>query len=397
MNAATEQTAGRDLERVQRIGARFLGAGLLAYLAVSWPVMVSASVQTAPWWTPVSVVLAVGPGLLLVIAGFRPGTAWLGPLAVACSLGYIAAVALWFVAWTGTPLADPDQSALWLSTFPGMASMVAMLVYPRYGVMHLVVATLLLNIAQQMGRYGHLNGELVWEVCWAVGFTGVFLAIARVAVRTAALLDRTRAVAHRVAAEAAAATARQAEQARFDAVIHDRAIASLLAVDRGRPDVRLAAQAQSAVDAMDDLANGVIADGPSTVPAPIALRRIRAAARDFGEDIDIDIESATDDDTRYPAETVGALIEAMGEALRNVGRHAGAGASSAVLCRAGEDSISMAVVDDGSGFDPDHVVEGRLGIAAGIRGRMDAVPGGSAVLRSSVGRGTTVGLQWVRP
>nr|KOY49334.1 hypothetical protein ISGA_10960 [Gordonia sp. NB41Y] len=388
---------GRDLERVRRIGARFLGAGLLAYLMVSWPVMVSASVQTAPWWTPVSVLLAVGPGALLVVASFRPGTDWLGPLVVACSLGYLAAVGLWFVAWTGTPLADPDQSAIWLSTFPGMASMVAMLVYPRFGVVHLVVASFVVNCAQQMGRFGHLDTDLVYEVCWAVGFTGVFLAIARVAVRTAELLDRTRADAHRVAAEAAAATARQAEQARFDAVIHDRAIASLLAIGVGRPDPALAVQAESALDAMDRLAAGVIATGPPMITAPVALRRIRAAARDFGEDIDIDIESVTADDTRYPAESVGALIEAMGEALRNVGRHAGAGASSAVLCRAADDSISMAVVDDGAGFDPERIADGRLGIAAGIRGRMDAVPGGSSVLRSSVGRGTTVGLQWVRP
>lgn len=384
-----------DLERVQRIGARFLGAGVVAYLVVSWPVLTANLDYTSPWWPPLSVVLAVGPAVVLMVASFRPGVGWLGPSALLASAGYLLAVVLWFPAWTGQSLPDPTESAVWLQPFPGMAAMVLMLVYPHLGVGHLVVTTVAVNVAQQLGRFGSVNGDLLFEILWAVGFSGVFLAIAVVAARTGRVLDQTRAGAHQTAAAAAAATARTVEQARFDAVIHDRAIASLLAVEPGRPDARLAEQSRSALDVMDDLAAGTPA--PTTeVPVSTALRRIRGAAGDLGDDIEVDVAGSAELTSDYPAEVVEAIIEAMSEAIRNARRHAGPDASCAVLCRASSDSISMAVVDDGIGFAPDSIAVGRLGIQASIRGRMRGLVGGSADVHSVPGRGTTIQIQWVR-
>lgn len=388
--------AGRgdtDLHHVQRIGARFLGAGLVGYLAVTWPGLVASASATAPWWPPISVILAIGPGVALCGASFCRGTAWLRPLAVACSIGYLTAVGLWFVAWNGVVGLD---FTVWLVTFPGMAAMVLMLVREQWAVAHLMVSVCAVGVAQQYGRFGHITDALVFEIVWAVGFTGVFMAIVAVAMRTAALLDETRAGAYRMAAESAAIAARGAEQARFDAVIHDRAIASLLAVDVGVPDARLMVQARSALDAIDALADGTASATRSTVSGRIALRRIRAAAAEFGDDIDVDVVG-TDEPADYPADAVDAVVEAMGEALRNVARHAGPDASCAVLCRADPDTVSMAVVDDGAGFDPEAIPEGRLGVRVGITGRMAVVPGGSAVIRSSRGRGATVQIAWTRP
>ena len=77
--------AESDLDRVRRIGARFLGAGLVGYLLVSLGGIGQTAALTAHWWPPVSALLAVGPGIVLVAASFRPGTAWLPPLAVATS------------------------------------------------------------------------------------------------------------------------------------------------------------------------------------------------------------------------------------------------------------------------------------------------------------------------
>lgn len=387
--------AGGDLERVQRIGARFLGAGLIAYLAVGWPVLVATAGFSASWWAPTSVVTAIGPGLALVVASFRPGTRWLAPLAATASLGYLAALALWAVAWHGVPIPDSNNSGLWLSVFPGMPAMIVALVNSRLAIGALVAGSAGVAVAQQYARFGELNGDLPFEVLWSVAFTGVFLAIVHVAIATGRLLDETRAGAYQSAADAAAAAARSAEQARFDAVIHDRAIATLLAIDTGPPSARLAEQARSALEAMAALASGVVPERDESVPATQVARRLRLAAADFGDHIDIALD-LDPDSGRYPMTVVDAFVEAMSEALRNVARHAGADASSAVLCRVGPDSLSMAIVDDGVGFDVAAIGEGRLGVRAGIRGRMALVDGAAANVISHRGRGTTVQLSWVR-
>lgn len=387
-----------DQARVQRIGARFLGAGLIGYLLVSLGTIGQAAPLTVAWWPPLSVVLAIGPGVALIVYSFRPGTAWLPPLAVVTAVGYLIAVGLWFVAWTGDTTAKPEDWAVWMVAFPGMPSMVLMLVYPRWGVANLVAACAAVNAAQQLGRFDRLTTDLPVEFAWATSFTAVFLAVALVAVRTGKALDETREDTYRAAADAAAAEARAVEKGRLDAIIHDRIIASLLAVRAGVPDQRLADQARSALAEVAHLAAGDPAEPQAMVSRDEAIRRIRSAAADVTDRAEIEIvvgDSETSSFCDYPAAVVQAVVEAMGESLRNVVRHAGAGADCAVIAQLTDDAISMAIVDDGHGFDPDTTPEGRLGIRVSIRTRMEQA-GGHARVNSRRGRGTTVQLLWER-
>lgn len=441
-------SAEPDLDRVRRIGARFLGLGFIGYPVVSVPAILASAALTASWWAPISVLLSVGPGILLFVASFRPGTRWLTPLAVTTWTGYVLGVALWFVAWNGAPLANPDDTAQWMVAFCGMPSMVLMLVHARLAAVGLVVASVLAHISQQLGRFDAVTADLSIEILWSLVFTGVFLAVVLVAIRTGRELDETREETYRAAASVAAASAREVEMARFDAIVHDRVIASLLAVEPGRPDPRLAAQASSA---LDELAR-VPGQGPAGVVSRTdAIRRIRSAAAEMSERADVEIvadaaedavepdaaadrddanqddanqddanqDDANQDDANrdaanrdartadfavgeaadgdYPAEVLDAVVEAMTESLRNVVRHAGAGVDCAVIVRLAPDALSMAVVDNGVGFDPGTVAAGRLGIEVSIRGRLARVPGGHAEVRSRAGRGTTVQIMWERP
>ena len=403
-------SAEPDLDRVRRIGARFLGLGFIGYPVVSVSAIISSASLTAPWWPPLSVLLSVGPGILLVAASFRPGTGWLSPLATATSAGYLLGVALWFPAWDGTTISTASDSAQWMIAFCGMPSMVLMLVHPLLGVAAMIVASTAASVSQQLGRFGELNNDLPFEILWTVAFISVFLAIALVATRTGRMLDETREETYRKAAGVAAAASRQMEKVRFDAIVHDRVIASLLAVGPGRPDAHLAGQAASALEEL------------ARVPDPAAdhldmsrdevIRRIRSAAGEISERTDVEILGRADLDpdeigtsaarsdgpeAGFPAQVVDAVVEAMSEALRNVVRHAGADAESAVIVQLTADALSMAVVDDGAGFDPDAVAPGRIGIAVSIRERMAQLPGGSARMTSRVGRGTTVQIAWERP
>ena len=82
-----------------------------------------------------------------------------------------------------------------------------------------------------------------------------------------------------------------------------------------------------------------------------------------------------------------ALYRVCGEALNNVARHAGARRVAVRLVSAPE-TVNLLVEDDGQGFDPSGVPEGRHGIV-GMRERVEAL-GGALRVDSSPGTGTRV-------
>jgi signal transduction histidine kinase len=81
------------------------------------------------------------------------------------------------------------------------------------------------------------------------------------------------------------------------------------------------------------------------------------------------------------------------EALRNVTHHSGASAVSVQLT-AGP-NVTLAIVDDGHGFDLDNVPKGHLGLAI-MHERADSI-GAQLDITSERGVGTTVQLSYARP
>ncbi|CAL2061066.1 MULTISPECIES: MacS family sensor histidine kinase [Streptomyces] len=90
------------------------------------------------------------------------------------------------------------------------------------------------------------------------------------------------------------------------------------------------------------------------------------------------------------------LAAAVGAALDNVRRHAGAGARAWILVEDEPSDILVTVRDDGPGIPEGRLAEaegeGRLGVAQSIRGRLRDL-GGSAELISVPGQGTEVELK----
>ena len=97
-----------------------------------------------------------------------------------------------------------------------------------------------------------------------------------------------------------------------------------------------------------------------------------------------------------PERVVLALGAAVRAALDNVERHAGPGASAWVLVEDEDDAVTVTVRDDGAGMPAGRLEaaerEGRLGVAASIRARVEDV-GGTAVVVSAPGQGTEVELR----
>ncbi|AZG48343.1 sensor histidine kinase [Gordonia insulae] len=383
-----------DLARVQRVGARFVGCGLITFTVGLTPLIAGRADLTAWWWPVLSVLLVAGPALILIVATYREQLAHLTALAAMCSLGFLAATALWFVAWTGDVPSDHSGWSVWLVQFPGVPGLVfGMVGRYRLALAHIVTAALLAQTANQVGLTGHLVPEWYLGSLMTMALTCVFLAVAVVTVRTAALLDDTRAAAMQAAAASAASTAVETERARFAALVHDKVIAILLAIDVGRPAPRLATQAALALDELDHRDS----ENPpaSVVGVDEFVQRVRTAVTttddEVGREFSIDHTVAG----RYPTGVVSEMIDAMCEAIRNSGRHAGADASCLVVGDFRADRVTLAIVDDGRGFDPGQVSPERLGVAVGIRRRMTALAGGGAEVRSEPGRGTAVVLRWV--
>lgn len=99
---------------------------------------------------------------------------------------------------------------------------------------------------------------------------------------------------------------------------------------------------------------------------------------------------------RLAAGAARELAAAVGAALDNVRKHAGADASAWILLEDELDSVLVSVRDDGPGIPvgrlADAEAEGRMGVALSIRGRLRDL-GGTAELVSVPGQGTEVELR----
>jgi signal transduction histidine kinase len=105
-----------------------------------------------------------------------------------------------------------------------------------------------------------------------------------------------------------------------------------------------------------------------------------------------EIEFAVEGDRRLPPDVERGLLRIAQEALGNAVRHSGA--QRVTLSLAARDSrVSLRVVDDGRGFDPEEAVtrSRRLGLTS-MRERAEAL-GGTLAIDSEPGRGTAIEVE----
>ncbi|AZG48341.1 sensor histidine kinase [Gordonia insulae] len=382
-----------DVTRMQRIGARFVGCGLLVFTLVMLPVTVRCADLTDAWWTPVSLLLVVGPALALVTATLRPVPQGLMVLTCVSAIAYVVATLLWFVAWRGVP-DDVTRYSVWLCQFPSVPSIALVLVLrPGWAFVHLVGATVLAHAANQVGLYGEIRPATMLSAPLTMALSGVFMAVAYATVRNVQSLDARRAAMLRAAASSAADMAQEGERTRFAAMIHDKVIASLLAVGAGRSDPRVARQAAATLEELDRRDDDTEGGEVTVVRFADGIRRSATAV---GGRIRTEI-AMPEEEISYPTSVVAAMTGTTDEAVRNWRRHAGPGAHCVIDADFHDGAVRIVIADDGVGFDPRSVSPERYGIAVGVHGRMDALPGGSARIHSAPGEGTAVVVEWRQP
>ncbi len=158
---------------------------------------------------------------------------------------------------------------------------------------------------------------------------------------------------------------------------------------QGQPRLleRLAEVREVAVATLQDVRRLAVELRPKALDDFGLLPALERLAESVGEQTGIAVELEGRLGDRLPAETETALYRIVQEALTNVVKHAQARRVSVVLTRK-DDSVAALVEDDGRGFSPDGVEEGRLGLT-GIRERLSLL-GGRLTLESAPDAGTTL-------
>ncbi|MEE3851383.1 ATP-binding protein [Gordonia sp. LSe1-13] len=385
-HVAHDDQAGRQ---ILRLVAVFVAVGYLAYAVMTAPLLVESLPYMAPWWSVLAIVLIFGTGLMLGPVGWWGDPRTTRFVAASAAIGFIVAAALWWPAWNGEQI--DNVRGIWFSQFPGLAAIAAAMAFrPAVALGHLAVAIAMTLSIGQVVRPSQYNGPLVADIVWAYAFSLIFVAAAVMAIRTAALLDRTHAQAFAATADAAALNARTAERNRFDALTHDNVMSTLLSAARQGASPELAAEARAAIAAVERAAAG---NGNAVVTADVAVGQIRAAVGLVEPAVPVALRES-DPSATYPGEAITAMAAAAAEAVRNSLRHAGPDVAVSVTVRARAGALDVDVADDGRGFDPADVPPARMGMAVSILGRMERVAGGVAEIDSRIGVGTRVHLGW---
>ncbi|HZB49185.1 MAG TPA: DUF5931 domain-containing protein [Mycobacteriales bacterium] len=215
--------------------------------------------------------------------------------------------------------------------------------------------------------------------------------------------------AERRLAEAVRREAATRERERLARTIHDGVLQVLALVQRRGTEIGGEAAELARLAGEQELALRGLVTAPTPIPDPAAERRRRRTPGPGGTAEPVDLRSllaversatvtvsAPAEPVPLPAPVAAELAAAVRAALDNVARHAGPGARAWVLVEDLGAEVVVGVRDDGVGIPPGRLeraaAEGRLGVAASLRGRL-AELGGTMAVVSAPGEGTEVELR----
>lgn len=184
--------------------------------------------------------------------------------------------------------------------------------------------------------------------------------------------------------------ARRADEREQHRQLHDTVLSTLTMVAAGAFAERspaLTAQAARDLRVLQELATAPAVHGGLTPLTDLGPKLEQATVSTVGLAVRLELVPVT-----LPSPVADQFVACVGEALRNVERHAGTGQAE-VTVTGGAGWAVVKVTDRGRGFDPAATPPSRRGIRESITGRMLAV-GGRAAIASRPGAGTTVTVSW---
>lgn len=210
----------------------------------------------------------------------------------------------------------------------------------------------------------------------------------------AATLDSQQQTRYVETAEAAVNEALFAERRRLDAIIHDEVMTTFVAAagDATGSGERIANLARAA---LATLGTEAVPDDRGEVSTDQLARLVKDVASNVCPRAAVLAELPAPP-VAVPAGVARTLLQATREASLNAEKHSDAANVQVLLtveARGRRVSVRISVTDDGKGFDPASVPDGRLGLKVSLAGRLDTI-GGRTEIVSRPGRGTSVRLSW---
>ncbi|WP_150461818.1 sensor histidine kinase [Nesterenkonia ebinurensis] len=307
-------------------------------------------------------------------------------LIAACtaSIALTAGVVSWLMGAFGG-IRDGDLP--WLLTVTAVPVGIALVVAGRNAAwLTLLTATALVQVLRFLVEGDFWTG-LVSDLHAFAAAVAVIL-IGSLILAVAQGLDRSAAEAYAAEQRRTAAHARRMARERTEAMVHDDVLSTLnLAAQDIDLGPALRDQAEYALQQVEVLSRQ--ARGRPTSPREF-LALVQEIVQREDAEATLDIES-TGSQALDPDVTE-AVSGALRQAMVNSVSHAGSQTARRVRVRLRPDELVIRLTDDGPGFDPHQVPPSALGIRQSILGRLRALPGGSAQVRSAPGAGTQVTL-----
>jgi signal transduction histidine kinase len=353
------------------IALRLGGAVLFTAVAV-----LAATEQTSGWWLGLPLAALC---LWSAFFGWRVRRSGLTPTVVLADAAVISAVAL--AQQHMVPAVLIKDSTSWMLPLACTSVYILQLALrPRLS----LPGAAIVAIAYGTGAGNLADGWLlVVETVVVAGLVAVIRGGAR---QADAVVAAGLATERRIRAE----EARRADEREQHRQLHDTILSTLTMVAAGafaEPSPALTAQAGRDLRVLTELASapaGPLELAPLTDLGP-KLERVAVSTDDLA--VRLKLAPVT-----LPSGVADQLVASVGEALRNVERHAGTGQAE-VIVTGGAGWAVVKVADRGRGFDPAATPPSRRGIRESISGRMLAV-GGQALIASRPGEGTTVTVSW---
>jgi signal transduction histidine kinase len=362
------------------IGLRLGGAVLFTAVAV-----LAASKEISGWWLAAPLTALC---LWSVFFAWRVRRSGLTPTVVLADAAVVSALAL--AQQHLVPAALIEDNTTWMLPLACTSVYILQIALrPRFS---------LPGAAMVVIAYGYGAGDLtdawllVVETIVAAGLVAVIRGGARQAdTIVAASLETERQIR--------AEEARRADEREQHRQLHDTVLSTLTMVAAGafaEPSPALTVQADRDLRVLQGLAGAPAAPAAPAVPAvpgglaPLTdLRPRLERAAVTTDDLAVRLKLVP---VMLPSPVVDQLAACVGEALRNVERHAGTGQAE-VTVTGGAGWAVVEITDCGRGFDPAATPPSRRGIRESITGRMLAA-GGRAAIASRPGAGTTVTVSW---
>lgn len=367
-------------------------ASVVFFILTLGSIVADAAHLHAGWSIAAALVVFLPPTVLAAVRLLLPIRV-LRTLLGAYAVAFTAVIAALPLMTTGT--AVPADREPWPFTVAALGTIASAVAWrPLLAWTHLVVTCLAILPARYLMSPGSDLAPTVEDAVFTLSFASIFTALTLAALSNARALDTEMVKARVTASRAATTHAREREQARLDALVHDEVIATLYYASLGKPELAASVRKQAG-NALANLARlREPDDGSEPALTGEFVSRVRSVVTELDDSIGVRVRGTGSG--LAPQEVAAAFAEATSEAIRNSLEHAGSHiVARSVTVDIGPETITIEIVDDGAGFDPAVVPEDRLGIAVSIRGRLAGV-GGEADIESTRATGTRVTLRWDR-